>query len=117
MDAGTGRSTGNFGIFYKGEPNDVALKFEEFHQVEPFATRFVVITHMGINMMALLGIPAGKDHRDIVQLLTPGERVRDYVSRQGGAAEKYRDGAAAAAGALAGCGDGMAEGAGDRRVL
>src|SRR5580698_11536751 len=35
------KSTGNFGIFYKGKPNDVALKFEEFHQTEPNATRFV----------------------------------------------------------------------------
>jgi hypothetical protein len=66
------RSTGNFGLFYKGIPNDVALKFEELHQTTPFATRFIVITHMGSNIGELLGIPVGKDHRDIVQLLTAG---------------------------------------------
>jgi hypothetical protein len=66
------KSDGNFGIFYKGQPNDVALKFEEFHQADPNATRFVVITHIGSNVGALLGIPVGKDHRDIVQLLTGG---------------------------------------------
>lgn len=64
------KSTGNFGIFYKGKPNDAALKFEELHQVEPYATRFLVITHMGSGLTALLGIPVGTDHKDIVQLLT-----------------------------------------------
>jgi hypothetical protein len=74
------RSTGNFGIFYKGKPNDVALKFEEFHQTEPNATRFVVITRMQRNLVALLGIPAGKDNADIVQLLT-GENVYEITYR------------------------------------
>jgi hypothetical protein len=67
------KSTGNFGNFYKGQPNDVALKFEEFHQTAPFATRFVVITHMGSNVGALLGLPVGKDHSDVVELLTPDD--------------------------------------------
>jgi hypothetical protein len=64
------RSTGNFGIFYKGKPNDVALKFEEFHETDPNATRLVVITHFGGGIGDLLGIPIGKDHRDIVELQT-----------------------------------------------
>jgi hypothetical protein len=64
------KSDGNFGIFYKGKPNDVALKFEEFHQIEPNATRFVVITRMQRNLAALLGIPVGKDDRGIVELQT-----------------------------------------------
>jgi hypothetical protein len=64
------KSDGNFGIFYKGKPNDVALKFEEFHQTQPNATRFVVITRMQRNMLALLGIPVGKDDRGIVELQT-----------------------------------------------
>jgi hypothetical protein len=66
------KSTGNFGIFYKGKPDEVALKFEELHQTEPFATRFTVITHMGSNIGELLGIPVGKDHRDVVELMTGG---------------------------------------------
>jgi hypothetical protein len=66
------RSTGNFGNFYKGTPNDVALKFEELHQTEPYATRFIVITHMGSNIGELLGVPIGKDHRDVVELMTAG---------------------------------------------
>lgn len=64
------KSTGNFGVFYKGQPQDVALKFEELHRIEPFANRVVVVTHQGSNIGALLGIPVGKDHRDIVELLT-----------------------------------------------
>jgi hypothetical protein len=66
------KSDGNFGIFYKGKPNDVALKFEEFHQIEPNATRFVVITRMQRNLLALLGVPVGKDDRGIVELQTGG---------------------------------------------
>ena len=57
--------------FYKGKPEDAALKFEEVHRVEPFGTRFVVVTHMGSIVGAMLGIPMGKDKRDIVQLQTP----------------------------------------------
>jgi hypothetical protein len=38
--------------------------------VQPYATRFVVVTHMGAGLPALLGIPVGTDHKDIVQLLT-----------------------------------------------
>ena len=64
------KSSGNFGIFYKGKPNDVALKFEEFHQTKPNATRFVVITRMQRNLAALLGIPVGKDDPGIVELQT-----------------------------------------------
>jgi hypothetical protein len=67
------KATGNFGIFYKGIPNDAALKFEEYHQTGPFATRFIVVTHIGSNIGALLGIPIGKDHSDIVELLTPDD--------------------------------------------
>jgi len=66
------KSTGNFGIFYKGKPNDVALKFEELHETDPNATRLVVITHFGGGIGELLGVPIGKDHRDIVELLTGG---------------------------------------------
>src|ERR1700744_4660700 len=66
------RATGNFGNFYKGTPNDVALKFEELHQTEPYATRFIVITHMGSNIGELLGVPVGKDHGDVVELMTAG---------------------------------------------
>jgi len=66
------KATGNFGLFYKGTPNDAAMKFEELHQTEPFATRFVVISHIGSNVGELLGVPVGKDHRDIVELMTGG---------------------------------------------
>lgn len=66
------KATGNFGIFYKGKPDEVAMKFEELHQAEPFATRFTVITHMGSNIGELLGVPVGKDHRDVVELMTGG---------------------------------------------
>ena len=87
------KATGNFGLFYKGTPNDAAMKFEELHQTEPFATRFVVITHMGSNIGELLGIPVGKDHSDIVELMTGGtayeitykgkhELPRDIVTEQ-----------------------------------
>jgi hypothetical protein len=67
----TWKSSGNFGLFYKGKPGDLsALKFEEYHRSEPFATRFVVVTHIGSNIGALLGVPIGHDKRDVVQLLT-----------------------------------------------
>lgn len=65
------KSEGNFGLFYKGKPGDLsALKFEEYHRSEPFATRFVVVTRIGSNVGALLGVPIGHDKRDVVQLLT-----------------------------------------------
>jgi hypothetical protein len=74
------RSTGNFGIFYKGQPNDAALKFEELHRIDPNATRLVVITHFGGGIGDLLGIPIGKDHRDIVELLA-GENGYEITYR------------------------------------
>lgn len=74
------KSSGNFGVFYKGQPQDAALKFEEFHRTEPYATRFVAITHIGSNVGALLGIPVGKDHSDIVELRT-GENAYEITYR------------------------------------
>jgi hypothetical protein len=69
------KSNGFYGIFYKSKPNDVSPKFEEYHLLQPDTTRFVVITHYGGGLADLLGAPigisAGKDHKDIVQILTP----------------------------------------------
>ncbi len=71
------KANGNFGIFYKSKPNDVSPKFEEFHLLQPNVTRFVVVTHYGSGLADLLGAPigvsAGRDHPDIVQLHTPDD--------------------------------------------
>jgi hypothetical protein len=64
---------GNFGHFFHGVPNDIALKFEEFHEYDPAVTRQIVITHSANPILQLLGAPIGKDHRDVVEVFTGGQ--------------------------------------------
>ena len=54
---------GKSGNFYKGQPSEQVTQLEEYHRVEPYASRVVVISRYGTF------IPT--DHRDIVELWTP----------------------------------------------
>jgi hypothetical protein len=54
---------GHAASFYKGNPNEGVIAYEEFHRAQPFAVRIEIITKIGVF------IPTAK--RDIVQVWTP----------------------------------------------
>jgi hypothetical protein len=54
---------GRSASFYKGNPNEGVISYEEFHRKNPFAERIEIITKIGVL------IPTA--HRDIVQVWTP----------------------------------------------
>ncbi len=55
---------GRVAKFYKGQPDVGAPQFEEYGRVNPYAVRFVVVSHYG----ALIAT----DHRDVAEVWTGG---------------------------------------------
>lgn len=62
--------TGQGSTFYKGQPNPYVYRFEEYYHAQPFGERVVIVSKNANAITALIGVPIGKEKRDIATVWT-----------------------------------------------